>query len=110
MNYPAKPEALALLKKWQALHARTDKLVDGVHAVFGSTPDSLLFETVWCVFDAYTEALSAQLGDVDDWLHWFANEDDMGAKRGEAMIGKKIRRMKNLTDLLAAIEDCRGHA
>lgn len=108
MRYPEKPEALALLKKWQAMHAKADALCDGVHAVFGNTPDSQLFETVWFLFDAYTTALSAQLGDVGDWLPWFANENDMGAKKRDVMIDKKMRRIKNLRDLLAVIEESRA--
>lgn len=108
MTYPDKREALALLSKWEALYTRTDALVDGVNAVFGNTPDSLLFETVWCVFDAYTAALSAQLGDSEDWLPWFANENGMGDKKRDVMIGKKMRRIKNLRDLLVVIEESRA--
>lgn len=107
MSYPGKPEALALLGKWQAMHERTDALCDGVHAVFGSTPDSQLFGTVWLLFDAYTAALSAQLGDCEEWLPWFANENDMGKKKRHAMIDKKLRRVGTLKQLLVVIEESR---
>ena len=110
MTYPDKPEALALLKKWQAMHARADALCDGVHALFGSTPDSQLFETVWLLFDASTAALSAQIGDSGGWLPWFQIEADMGARDMEAGYDKKLRVIKTLDDVWWLIEESRARA
>lgn len=104
MTIQNKAETLALLTEWAAMHARTEALVDGVHAVFGSTPESKLFETVWTLFNAYTTALSVQLGDDSlepgaTWLSWYCWDNAMGADKKQAGYDGKPRKIENLNHL-----------
>lgn len=106
MNYPDKDHSLALLKDWKAHHEAVEKLMDGIQEPMGLDPDGPLFGTVWKLFDAYTDTLSAELGDYSNtWLQWFCHENEMGRNGMEAGYDGKLKPIKTLAHLYALIAE-----
>lgn len=110
MTYPDKKTTLALLANWAAHHDKLDKMMDGVKSSIGLDPNGPLFDSVWSLFDSYTNALAAQIGDHGDWLPWFYMENDMGAKGHAAGYDGKPRKIKTLADLYRLIAESRKRA
>ena len=73
-------EMLPLLREWAARHAALSKQMDALADIVGATIDGPLFDAVWLTWDAYTEHLSHRIGDGHQWLQWYCNDNDMGAK------------------------------
>ena len=107
MTYPNKKTTLDLLANWAAHHDKIDKMMDGIKASIGLDPNGPLFDTVWRLFDGYTTALAAQIGDDGDWLPWFYMENSMGSKGHEAGYDGKPRKIKTLADLYWLIAESR---
>ena len=110
MIYPDKKTTLVLLAEWVAHHDKIDKMMDGIKASIGLDPDGPLFDSVWGMFDSYTNALAAQIGDAADWLSWFYMENEMGAKGHAAGYDGKPRKIKTLADLYRLIAESRKRA
>jgi len=61
------------------------------------------------MFDAYTDVLCVALGDPTNvWLSWYWMENDMGANGMQAGYDGKLRKIKNVRDLLRLIEQGRA--
>ena len=104
MTYPIKPEALAMLKKWQSRHDETEQMMDGIQECIGLDPNGPLFNAVWAMFDAYTESLGVALGDgLNGWLPWFYMENDMGRNGFDAGYDGKTKPIKTIEHLYALI-------
>jgi len=110
MSYPDKKTTLALLAEWVAHHDKIEKMMTGIKACIGLDPNGPLFDSVWRLFDGYTTALAAQIGDAGDWLPWFYMENDMGAKGYAAGYDGKQRNIKTLADLYWLITESRKRA
>ena len=110
MTYPDKKTTLALLANWAAHHDNIDKMMDGVKASIGLDPNGPLFDSVWRLFDGYTTALGAQIGDAGDWLSWYYMENCMGAKGMTAGYDKKVCNIKTIKDLYWLITESRKRA
>lgn len=110
MIYPDKKTTLVLLAEWVAHHDKIDKMMDGIKASIGLDPSGPLFDSVWSLFDGYTNALAAQIGDDGDWLPWFYMENDMGAKGMAAGYDGKLHKIKSLADLYRLIAESRKRA
>lgn len=110
MKYPDKKQALILLDEWQKMQISLYALFDGMRPAFGSLVETSLFETTWRLFDAYTVALSARLGDTtfEPWMQWYAFENGMGTKKYPAGYDGKVKPIKNLSDLYGLILIARG--
>lgn len=109
MNYPDKKQSMFLLEQWKALHDDLEAVHATVKKVFGCEPESPFFDTTWRVFDAYTRALSAQLGELSGtWLDWYFADNEMGAGRKDAGYDGKVKPIKNLSDLYGLILMARG--
>lgn len=107
--YPDKKHSLALLKDWKAHHAAVEKLMNGIDFSMGLDANGPLFDTVWKLFDAYTDTLSAELGDYSNtWLQWFCHDNDMGRNGLEAGYNGKIKPIKTLADLHKLIVEGRN--
>jgi hypothetical protein len=98
---------LTLLREWQKHHDALVSLMDGIEATIGLAPDGPMYDTVWKVFDAYTNTLAVEVGDYCSWLEWHYVENDMGAKAMEAGYDKKLCKIKTLVDLARLIEESR---
>lgn len=105
ITYPDKKQSLFLLGQWQKMHAGLETLFDGLKPSLGCVAESPLFETTWKLFDAYTSALSAQLGDTtpEPWMQWYAFENGMGSKKYPAGYDGKLKPVKSLADLYRLI-------
>jgi len=110
MTYPDKKTTLALLAEWVAHHDKIDTMMEGIKSTIGLDPNGPLFDTVWRLFDGYTTALGAQIGDAGEWLAWFCMENDMGAKGMAAGYDGKLRKIKTLADLYWLIAESRKRA
>lgn len=107
MTYPDKQNTLALMGDWANHHAAVSKLMDDVESSMGLNPNGPLFEVVWKLFDAYTNTLSAEIGDHGNWLEWFSSENDMGEAGREAGYDEKVRPIKTLQHLYSLISESR---
>lgn len=105
--YPDRKNTLALLDAWQKHHAATNKMMDGIQQCIGMDPNGPLFEIVWRLFDAYTDALAAQLGDFCGWLSWYFMENDFGANGMAAGYDGKTKAIKKPEHLYSLIAESR---
>lgn len=108
MTYPSKKQALDMLTEWSIQHKRLSNLDAQLKAIFGRAVEGEHFDAVWRMFDRYTDALSYALGDKAEWLPWYCSENDMGANAMQAGYDGKLRKVKNVRDLLWLIEQGRA--
>ena len=80
-----KEEKLDRLNRWVEDHNRMEAQMEALASVVGPMVESPLFEAVWAMFDSYTDAVSANIGDGQKWLDWYVWDNDMGKK------GLKVR-------------------
>ena len=73
-------EKLARINRWVEDHSRMEAQMQALKAVVGMLSGCPLFHAVWDMFDSYTEAVAANVGDTQKWLDWYAWENDMGKK------------------------------
>lgn len=105
--YIEKKQAMRLLGEWHESYMCLSELETGVQAVFGGN-ESEFFSTIWHGFDRHTRALSAALGDQDEWLGWYFAENNMGANGCSAMFPSgKFRKIGTLAALYKIIVDTR---
>ncbi len=108
MTHPNTKQTIAKLQDWQENHATIAKLMDGVKTCIGLDPSGPMFESVWRLFEAYTAALSAELGDHSkSWLSWYYMENDMGRKGFNAGYDGKTKPIKTLAHLAQLIAQAR---
>ena len=104
MTCPDKKQSIFLLTKWKNMHAGLKTMLEGMKPTFGCLANSPLFDTTWSLFDAYTLALAAQLGDEGGvWMEWYSTENKMGVRGHEAGYDGKVKPIKSLTDLYGLI-------
>ena len=103
---PDRENTLSLLSDWQKQHDALERVMTSIDALFGLVPEGPLHDTVWRMFDAYTQALAAEVGDMGDWMSYYAGECQMGKNPMEAGydLAKKI---ETLDDLWWLIEKSR---
>ncbi|MGH8117650.1 MAG: hypothetical protein ACREPY_12990 [Rhodanobacteraceae bacterium] len=86
----------------QALEARMREL----HTLLGHTPESPLPDAVYRVAGAYTDAVSALLDVVPEWLQAWWLEHDFGTRAMQAGLnGEPLRELATLDALLDLIVD-----
>lgn len=107
MTYPDRENTLSLLTDWQAHHAAVEKMMDGIQSSIGLDINGPMFDTVWKLFDAYTNTLSVEVGDFCGWLEWYFSENEMGARGMTAGYDGKLRKVKSLVNLYRLIEESR---
>lgn len=107
-THPDHENTLALLREWQQHHDDVATLMDGIKASIGLDIDGPMFDIVWKLFDAYTGALSAEVGDFGCWLSWYGSENQMGALRMDAGYDGKTKPIKTLDDLCWLIMESRA--
>lgn len=106
-QYPDQENTVALLGDWHKNRMAVDALMDGIEACIGLDINGPMFDTVWRLFNAYTDTLSVELGDFCGWLNWYCLENDMGARAMSAGYDKKTSKIKTLVDLAGLIEQSR---
>jgi hypothetical protein len=107
MNHPDRENTLTLLGDWQKHHAVVEKMMNSIKTSIGLDPEGPMFDAVWKLFDAYTGALTVEIGDASGWMEWYQLENDMGAKGMAAGYDGKLRKIKTLAHLYSLIAESR---
>lgn len=97
-------EKLQLLEKWNGQYNAIYESWEKVSEIFGSSPESELFNNTFTMFDEYTELIAEKVGDKNDWLFWWIFECEQGKNNGDVKIGKKKFKSQSVKDLLKIIE------
>ena len=100
-------DMLQVLANWRDTIRKADADIERFIDPLKCSPDSPLYDIPWRLMDAYTKAVSLAVGDRDEWLAWYASENEWGARQGEAMVSGKYRRIKTLRDLARVIVETR---
>jgi hypothetical protein len=111
MIYPNKKETMLRLEQWKQQHDDLNAVFSAMKPSLGCLANSPLFDSVCNMSGAYTKVLAELLGAhgwPDDWLTWYAYENDMGAKGYDAGYDGKLKKIKNLHDLYWLIEQGRA--
>jgi hypothetical protein len=107
-------EKLELLKTWEEMHKEIEKTVDTFETAIGcDICESSIYNTLWKIFEKYTELLSKLISgdkdpkDVAGWLDWYSYENYMGksGREAKAHTWKKMRKIDILKMLLKVIEE-----
>lgn len=109
-EYPDRENTLAMLGDWKKHHDDVEKLMNGIEASIGLDIDGPMFETVWKLFDAYTNTLAVEVGDSGGWLEWYHAECEMGASKKKAGYDGQLIAIESLGDLFLLIEMSRQRA
>jgi hypothetical protein len=98
---------LPLLQAWAERQAELDTQMQALFAIFGDGADCPFGIAVWNAWNAYTNTLSALIGDHEFWLTWFEAENEMGRK-GLSITSTRgrVRKITNLRQLARVIEEC----
>jgi len=107
--YPDKKNTLSLLADWQAHAEAIDKMMDGITTSIGLDSNGPMCNTVWTLFNAYTQTLAMEVGDFGGWLEWHQAENEMGAK-GVVTGYDGNHAVQTLDDLYRLIEESRKRA
>lgn len=103
-----KREIIAALTPWAAHYAAINAAYEPLAEALRLGPENPIFDALWRGFDAHTDTLAQLVGDGDEWLCWFAHENEMGAKKHEASVkGGKMRKICSLADLARVIVESR---
>lgn len=98
-------EKLKLLEAWKSAWYDWNTEYTQFTRLTGATIDRCaLLNSGWKMFEAYTKATSALVGDDAGWLSWFYLENEMGSKGLRAGIAGQPQRIWTLLDLLSLIE------
>lgn len=102
---------MLLLEQWKQQHDELEAVFAAMKPSLGCLANSPLSESAWRMFEAYTKVLVELFGATgwpDDWLTWYAYENDMGAKSKQAGYDGKLKPIKNMGDLCWLIEQARA--
>ena len=97
-------EMMPLLTAWASRQRELTAQMEALFKVVGCS-DGPLFEAVWNAWNGYTDTLSRLIGDDQDWLSWYEQENRMGANGFEvtSVSGQKmhVRTLHQLAMLIA---------
>ncbi len=98
-------EILPHLKRWKHEMDHADKICDTYLDPLKLSPESPVYSCIWSLQDALTVAVGRVVGDRDDWLSWYANDNEMGACGRVAWVNGKPRKIRTLNDLAKLIAE-----
>jgi len=110
MTHPDRENTLVLLGEWQDHAAAIEKMMTGIKTSIGLDIGGPLFDTVWNLFNAYTNALAVEVGDLGRWLDWYHAENEMGSRGMEAGYDGQIIPIETLADLYELIAHSRNRS
>ncbi|MFA5234082.1 MAG: hypothetical protein WC390_06740 [Sulfurimonas sp.] len=98
---------LKLLQDWVDNYQQLTATWDVLDKVVGASYESPLHTAISGMFDNYTDILATLVGSSSDELNWFIYDNECGKK---ALVAKnkdwkKMKKIKNVKDLLSLIED-----
>jgi hypothetical protein len=86
-------EKIKLIEDLIARKQKVDVEFEKIFAIFGCVPESNLHESVYGMFDSYTDTVSAMIGDTHNYLAWYLYENDCGKNKFE-VVQKKTETKK----------------
>lgn len=101
-----KKQDMKEIERWLAHFKLLQNLMDDMRALFGTMTEGRFENTVWNVFNEYTNLLADKVGDTyHEWLGWYLWDNDAGNRGLEAQIPawSEPRPIKTLADLYAVI-------
>lgn len=100
----ASPEKIALIKEWATQMQAANERIEPVATALKLPPESPVNEAFHGLQEAYTAAVAKLVGDTEDWLGWFSEENDFGRKAMVAGIEGNKRAIKTVEDLVWVME------
>ena len=100
-------QMLPLLQAWKARHAELHKQMQALASLTGNTYDTPFCTAIWETWNAYTATLARLIGDTGEWLAWFEDENDMGAKGLEVCSFTRTIKVRTLRQLATVIAGSR---
>lgn len=97
-------EKLAHLTEWQRQMQAAAALIEPLGNAVGLSPESPIYRAVWGLQDAYTKAVGRLVGDDQEWLSWFASDNDFGRLEMEAGFPGRMIAVKTVADLIDVME------
>ena len=86
-------EIVKRLEPWRDRYDELSEQLSILEKLTGADPaGSPLFEAIWSVWEAYTDAMSELVGDKNEFLEWYQQECAMGGRprKTSSFTGKKI--------------------
>lgn len=96
-------EKLKMMIEWERSYRLMGEKLDELVSLLGGSYDGPVVESVFKMFDNYTDTLAALIGDYQNWLTWWLFEKPEGAGVVKYPNGDVIT-VENLSDLLTVIE------
>lgn len=95
------------LNAWKKRYWAMMAQLESLQKLTGADWDSPMLESILQVWDAYTVAVSEQVGDQAGWLNYYQNECDMGNKPKEtrATHGVPFIKLGTVKQLAKIIKD-----
>ena len=105
-----KPKHLDLITKWSQTLDNLNAHYGALQELTGASPEAKLPKAIFEAFSDYTAVLSIHLGDDDNFLEWYAWENDNGAKGLKACPGfaQSHRVIDTIEKLAQIIESARS--
>lgn len=103
-----KKEKMKELERWFSHFQALQSFMDDMRELFGIMTEGRFENTVWGVFNDYTNLVSDKVGDDHhEWLDWFLWDNEAGKRAFEAQAASwtKPRPIKTLSDLYDVIND-----
>lgn len=87
-------------------HAELDAQWGVLEKTLGIDTSVGLANLTWSVFDSYTDCISREIGDEDQWLSWFIFDNRLGygGLKASAGLGCKMKLVENIDDLVELIK------
>jgi hypothetical protein len=99
-------DMMPMLTAWASRQRELAAQMEALGAVVGERFDGPLYDAVWTTWDSYTDTLSQLIGDNENWLTWYVQENRMGANGLEAApAGGKPVRVRTLHQLARLIAE-----
>lgn len=101
---PDETEATQIINVWRAHMLRADREVNRLCREVGMRVESQCVQTIFELQRALTFATAERVGDIDEWLEWYWNENALGVKAMEAAApGRKLRKIRTPAQLVKLI-------
>lgn len=76
-----------------------------LNKAIGDTTGGPFFDRMWRMFDEYMASAETLIGDKEKWLGWFVYDNSCGASELKAGLGRRLKKIKTVDDLLDLIEE-----
>lgn len=93
------------VKKAVEAHKAASDAFDTLQNALGVQPDFGFFDECWKAMEASLKAVSIAVGDEQDWISWYAYDNDYGREALKAGYDGKLRRIRNVKGLVRLIEE-----